>query len=108
MSTCPKPEPFVLDPKMVFVPMIGCGGVVSYQSFRYDNQETRNAYEHAHVWYVFTMIEEAAGMYVHRCNIAEIRLQAVDAGRNVTFTDCPPAIDPAGAWAMMSVTARET
>ena len=115
MSTCPKPEPFVLDPKMVYVRIWSDDEVFNYapidpaQLFRGDCQpKIVCRYEINAVWAELLDSPEAFGRYVHRENAERIRAMVASEGRTAEFTDCPPAIDPAGAWAMMSVSARET
>ena len=114
MSTCPKPEPFTLDPKMVYVRTSCSDGVSRYAAidpaelYRGDNPDAVCRYEINAVWAELLDSPEAFGRYVHRRNAERIRAMVASEGRTAEFADCPPSIDPAGAWAMMSVSARET
>ena len=114
MSTCPKPEPFVLDPKMVFMRTSHDTGIS-----RYEPADPTTLFHPTWAWWVTLEYEvkavysdlvdvpEAFGRYVHRKNTDRLRTMVASEGRTATFADCPPEIDPAGAWAMMSVSARE-
>ena len=113
MSTCPKPEPFTLDPKMVYVRTLCSDGVSRYAAI--DPEKLCGGdypgfvceCEVNVVWAELLDSYEAFGRYVHRENVEWLRVMVASAGRTADFADCPPAIDPAGAWAMMSVSARE-
>ena len=116
MSTCPKPEPkptecpvepFRLKSDTVFVKIGEINGTVLYEPQRCVNPDDRAWLERrgakqaiASPW--------ATGMYVQRSNAEAIRILAEQAGRKVTFDDCPADIDPDQEWAMMSVSARES
>jgi hypothetical protein len=118
MSTCPKPEPFVLDPKTVFVRTSHGTGISRYEPVDpvtlYPNEWAKWTewiildHEAKAVDCDLVDVPDAFGRYVHRANRVRLRRIAFASGRTAEFTDCPPAIDPAGAWAMMSVSARES
>ena len=115
MSTCPKPEPFVLDPKMVYVRTSHGTGISRYEPVDPTTvlhppiwAEWRLEHEAIAVYCDLVDVPEAFGRYVHRANTKRLHRITADQGRTAEFTDCPPAIDPTGSWAMMSVSARET
>ena len=114
MSTCPKPEPFVLDPKMVYVRTSHDTGISRYEPVDLAALYSKEWAEWITLEYEVKAVDcdlvdvpEAFGRYVHRANQVRLRRIAFAHDRTAEFTDCPPAIDPAGAWAMMSVSARE-
>ena len=105
-AECPV-EPFRLKSDTVFVKIGEINGTVLYEPQRCVNPDDRAWLERrgarqaiASPW--------STGMYVQRSNVEAIRILAEQAGRTAEFADCPPEIDLAGAWAMMSVSARET
>ena len=115
MSTCPKPEPFVLDPKMVYVRTSHGTGISRYEPVDPVTLYPKEWAEWITLEYEVKAVDcdlvdvpDAFGRYVHRENTKRLHRITADQGRTAEFTDCPPAIDPAGAWAMMSVSARET
>ena len=115
MSTCPKPDPFVLDPKMVYVRTSHGTGISRYEpvdlAALYSKEwaeAVRLRYEMTAVYCDLVDVPEAFGRYVHRENVDRLRTMVASEGRTATFADCPADIDPAGEWAMMSVTVRET
>ena len=114
MSTCPKPEPFVLDPKMVYVRTSHGTGISRYEPVDPTTLHPPTwaewvtlEHEVRAVFSDLVDVPDAFGRYVHRANRDRLRRIAFAHDRTAEFTDCPPAIDPAGAWAMMSVSARE-
>lgn len=115
MSTCPKPEPFVLDPKMVYVRTSHGTGILRYEPVEPVTLYPKEWAEWITLEYEVKSVDcdlvdvpDAFGRYVHRKNTDRLRTMVASEGRTATFADCPPEIDPAGEWAMMSVTARET
>ena len=118
MSTCPKPEPFVLDPRKVFRRYLSGNGAVTYVAFdpakgtshRATTRELETLLIDAELRSVLSDLvglEISFGRHVHRAYVDAYRIYAARLGRTAEFTDCPPAIDPDQEWAMMSVSARE-
>ena len=115
MSACPKPEPFVLDPKMVYVRTSHGTGISRYEPVDPTTvlpppiwAEWRLEHEAIAVYCDLVDVPEAFGRYVHRANRVRLRRIAIASGRTATFADCPADIDPDQEWAMMSVSAKET
>ena len=115
MSTCPKPDPFALDPKMVYVRTSHDTGISRYEPVDLAALYSKEWAEWITLEYEVKAVDcdlvdvpDAFGRYVHRANRVRLRRIALASGRAAEFADCPADIDPDQEWAMMSVSARET